>query len=75
MWRLEAAEGNGGIGVDSCEDKMGKEDIDRDKSGGIDGLEDRILLEDCGRVVGTENCRVVVVEDCRTGGSHMVFCE
>ena len=31
----------------------------------------RILLEDGRGIVGTEDCRVVVVEDCRTGGSHM----
>ena len=71
--------------MDSSEQQLGKEDIDRNKNGGIDGLEDRILLDDCGGVVGTEDCGVVGVEDCRTGGefqsrsiageSHMhLFC-
>ena len=31
VWRFEAVEGNGGIGVDSSEEKLGKEDIDRSK--------------------------------------------
>ena len=60
--------------MDSSEGKFGKEDIDMSKSGCIDGLEDRILWEDCGGGVGTEDCRVVVVEECRTGGSHMKLC-
>ena len=74
MWGFYEVEGSGGIGVDSSQEKIGKEDIDRSRSGGIDGLEDRNLLEDCGGIVGTENCKVVVVEDCRTGGSHMELC-
>ena len=73
MWRFEAVERNGGIGVDSSEEKLGKEDIDRSRSSGIDRLEDRMLLEDCGGVVGTRDCRAVGVEDCRTGGSHIDF--
>ena len=41
-------------------------------SGGIDGSEvDRILLDDCRGIKGTEDCRVVVEEDCRIGGLHM----
>ena len=72
MWRIEEVDGNGGIDVDSSEENIGKVDVDRSKSGGIDGFEDdRILLEDCGGIVGMEDCRVVVAEDCRTGGSHM----
>ena len=52
-WRIEEVDGNGGTGVDSSEEKVGKVDIDGMKAdrinGGIDGLEDdRILLEDCG---------------------------
>ena len=43
VWRFEAVEGNGGIGVDSSEEKLGLEDIDRSGIGGVDGLEDRIL--------------------------------
>ena len=76
VWKFEeGGDRNGGIGVDSSEEKLGKEDIDRSRSGGIDGSEDsRILLEDCGGIVGTEDCRVVVVEDCRTGVSHMDLC-
>ena len=60
------------------------EDIDGNGVGGVDGLEDWILLGNGGRVVGTEDCRVVVLEDCRTGGklkscsiageSHMQIC-
>ena len=58
--------------MDSSEEKIGKVDVDRSRNGGIDGLEDdRILLEDCGRMVSTEDCRVVGVGGCRTGGSHM----
>ena len=57
--------------MDSSDEKLGKEDID---SGGFDGSGDsRILLEDCTGIVGTEDCRVVVVEDCRTGGPHIFF--
>ena len=44
------------------------ENIDRSGIGGVDGLEDRTLLGNCGTIVGTEDCRVVVAEDCRTGG-------
>ena len=44
VWRFEAVEGNGGIGVDSSEEELGLEDVD--------GLEDRILLGDYGRIVG-----------------------
>ena len=65
---IVGSKGEGGIGVDSSEEKLGEEDIERSRSGGIDGLEDRILLEDCGGVVGTEDCRAVVGEDCRSGG-------
>ena len=73
VWRFEeGGDRNGGLGADSSEENLGKEDIDRSRSGGIDGSEDsRILLEGCGRIVGTEDCRVVAIEDCRTGGSHM----
>ena len=64
VWRFEAVRRNGGIGVDSSEEKLGLEVIDRSGIGGIDGLEDdRVMLGNCGRVVGTEDCRVVVVEN------------
>ena len=45
VWRFEeGGDRNGGTGVDS-EEKLRKEDIDRSRSGGIDGSEDsRILL-------------------------------
>ena len=68
MWRFDAVGGNGKMGVDSSEDNLGLEDIDGNGVGGVDGLEDRRLLGNCGRIVGTEDCRVVVAEDCRTGG-------
>ena len=68
MWICEAVGRNGGIGVDSSEENLGSEDIGRSRTGGIDRSEDRMLLGNCGRVVSAEDCRVVVVEDCRTGG-------
>ena len=59
--------------MDSSEEKLGTEDIDRRRIGGIDGSEDsRISLGDCKEIFGSEDRRVVVdVEDCRVGGSHM----
>ena len=59
--------------MDSSEEKLGTEGIDRSRTGCIDGSEDsRILFGDCWKIVGTENSRVVVdVEDCKVGGSHM----
>ena len=52
--------------------EIGKVGIDRSRIAGIDGSEvERILLEDCRGIKGTEDCRVVVEEDCRNGGSHM----
>ena len=83
VWRFGAVGRNGGIGVDSSDEVLGVEDIDRSGIGDIDGLEDQILLGDSVRVVGTQDCRVVVVEDYRTGGElkscrifgepHMLF--
>ena len=64
MWRFEAVGRNGGIGVDSSEETLGLEDIAGNGVGGVVELEERIMSGDC----GTEDCRVVVVEDCRTGG-------
>ena len=59
--------------VDSSEEKLGTEGIDRSRTSGIDGSDDRrTLLGDCMRIVSTDDCRVVVeVEDCKVGGSHM----
>ena len=46
-------------------------DIERSRSGGIDGSEvERILLGNCKEIKGTEDCKVVAEENCRTGGSH-----
>ena len=40
--------------MDSSAEKLGKEDIDRSRTGGIDGSEDsKILLEDCRRIFDT----------------------
>ena len=69
-WRIEEVDGNGGTGVDSSEEEVGRVDIDGLQvdgiNGGIDGLEDdRILLEDCG---------VVVEEDCGIGGLYIDIC-
>jgi len=47
--------------VDSSEEELGLEDVAGDGVGGVVKLEERTH-------VGTEDCRVVVVEDCRTGG-------
>ena len=69
VWRFEAVEGNGGIGVDSSEHNLGLEGTDGNGVGGVYEVEDWILLGHCGRIVGTEDCRVVVAEDCRTGGT------
>ena len=68
VWRCEAVEENGGIGVDSSTEKLGLEDIDGNGVGGVDEVEDRILFGNSRRIVGMKDCRVVVVEDCRTGG-------
>ena len=58
--------------MDSSEEKIGKVGIDRSRIGGIDGSEvDRILWEDCSGLKGTEDCKVIVEEDCRDRGSHM----
>ena len=64
MWIFEDAGRNGGNGADSSVEKLGLEDIAGNGVGGVFGLEERIMSRDC----GTEECRVVVVEDCRTGG-------
>ena len=49
VWRFEGGGGRKrGIGVDASEEKLRTEGIDRSRSGGIDGLEDRMtLLGDC----------------------------
>ena len=77
VWRFEAVGRNGGLGVDLSEEKLGLEDIAGNGVSGVVELEERIMSGDC----GTEDCRVVVVEDCRTGGglnhdgkSHMQLC-
>ena len=44
MWKFEAVEGDGGIGVDSSEDSLGMKDIDGNGVGGVDGVEDRIIF-------------------------------
>ena len=51
-WRIEEVDRNGGTGVDSSEEKVGKVENDGSEVdriiGGIDKSEvDRILLEDC----------------------------
>ena len=57
------------------EENVGKVDIHKSRIGGIDGPDiDRILMKDCKGIMGTEDCRVVAEEDCRTGGSHMELC-
>ena len=60
-WRFgEGGARNGGIGVDSSEDKLGKEGIDRSRYGGIDKVEgSRILMGDCRVVVEVESCNIV----------------
>ena len=68
--RIAEVHKNGGTGVDSSEEKVGKVHVDGSKVdrtiGGIDGLEvDRVMLEDCG---------VVFQEDCRIGGLHIDIC-
>ena len=68
VWRFEAVEGNEGISVDSLEESLGMKDIDGNGVGCVDKVEDRIMLGNCGIIVGTEDRRVVVVEDCRTRG-------
>ena len=68
VWRFEAVGRNGGTGVGSSEEEFGLEDVAGNGVGGVVTLEDRIMSGSCGRIVGTEDCRVVVVEDCRAGG-------
>ena len=46
VWRFEAVEGNGGIGMDS-EESLGMKDIDGNVVGGVDEVEDRIQLGNC----------------------------
>ena len=72
VWRFEAVEGNGGIGVDSSEESLGMKDIDGNGAGGADEVEDSIPLGNCKGTVGTEDRRVVVVEDCGTRGNLKV---
>ena len=50
--RFEAAGRNGGIAVDSSEEKFGLEDFAGNGVGGVVELEDRIMSGDC----GTEDC-------------------
>ena len=76
VWRFEGAGRNGGIGVDSSENNLGLEDIAVNGLGGVVELEERIMSGDC----GTEDRRIVVLEDCRIGGklnfddkSHMLL--
>ncbi len=54
--------------MDSSEEKVGMKDIAGNGFGGVVETEERRMSGNCGRIVGTEDCRVVVVEDCRTGG-------
>ena len=63
--------------MDSSEESLGLEDIAGNGFGGVVELEERIMSGNC----GTEDRRVVVVEDYRTGGrlnlgdtSYMKFC-
>ena len=65
VWRFEAVDGNGGIVIGG---KLALEDIDGNGAGGVDEVQDWNLFGNSGIIVGTEDCRVVVVEDCRTGG-------
>ena len=54
--------------LDSSEEKLGTEGIDRSRSGGIGGLEDSsILKRDCKVVVEEESCSIA-------GESHMELC-
>ena len=53
--------------MDSSEERLGSEDIERDRIGGIDGSEDCRIdgSEDCKKVLSSENRRAVVAtEDC-----------
>ena len=54
--------------MDSSEESLGMKDIDGNGVGDVDEVEDRILLGNCKETVGTEDRRVVVVEDCGTRG-------
>ena len=81
MWRVEAGGRNGGTGVGSSAEESGTKDIAGDGFGRVVDSEERSMSGNCGRIVGTEDCRVVVVEDCRTGGefnfddkTHMQLC-
>ena len=55
--------------MDSSEEELGSEDIDGNEVGGVVELEDRIMSGNC----GTEDTRVVAVEDFRTGGELNIF--
>ena len=48
--------------MDSSEDNLGLEDIDGNGVGGVDEVEDGILLGNCKIIVGTEDCRVIPLE-------------
>ena len=56
--------------MDSSEESLGMKDIAGDGFGGVVESEERIMSGNC----GTEDRRVVVVEDCRTGGGFS-FCD
>ena len=62
VWRFEAEDGNGGIGVDSSVEKVGMKDIAGNGFGGVVESEERIMSGSC----GMNGRRVVAVEDCRT---------
>ena len=85
-WRIEEVDRNGGTGVDSSDERVGKVDIDGSRvgriNGGIDGLEDdKILLKDCGVVdeediwigrLHIDNYSTSIVDRCRMNRSLIV---
>ena len=68
---IEEVNRNGGTGVDSSEEKVGSEEVEEDRIGGIDGSEDfRIgISEDCG-FGGTVHCAIVGPEESHFSMTH-----
>ena len=78
VWRFEeGGDRKGGSGMDSSEERLGMERIDRSRHGGIDKVEDcRILLGDCRADFEEESCAGVGgLKSCSMSGElHMNIC-